>query len=89
LQEVADEIRTRLVGLFLKDKKGSRPCYTRGERFVNDPHWRDLVLYYEYFHADSGRGLGASHQTGWTALIAPILEQLAQHRNVPGDHDTH
>jgi len=88
LQEVADEIRTRLVGLFLKDKEGSRPCYTRGERFVNDPHWRDLVLYYEYFHADSGRGLGASHQTGWTALIAPILEQLAQHRNVPGDHDT-
>ena len=81
LQQVADEIRRRLVGLFLKTDDGSRPCYTRGERFVNDPHWRDLVLFYEYFHADTGRGLGASHQTGWTALVAPILEHIASRRS--------
>jgi len=80
LQQVADEIRTRLVNLFLMDEQGKRPCYVRGNRFVNDPHWRDLVLYYEYFHADTGRGLGASHQTGWTALIAPILATLAARR---------
>ncbi|MCA9055491.1 MAG: glucosidase, partial [Planctomycetaceae bacterium] len=83
LKQVADEIRTRLVRLFLSDQDGSRPCYARGERFRDDPHWRDLVLFYEYFHADTGRGLGASHQTGWTALVAPILEGLAQRRESP------
>ncbi|WP_240928073.1 MGH1-like glycoside hydrolase domain-containing protein [Thalassoroseus pseudoceratinae] len=81
LQQVADEIRRRLVGLFLKTEDGSRPCYVRGKRFVDDPHWRDLVLFYEYFHADTGRGLGASHQTGWTALVAPILEHIASLRS--------
>lgn len=81
LQQVADEIRRRLAKLFLADDAGDRPCYARGDRFLNDPHWRDLVLFYEYFHADSGRGLGASHQTGWTALIAPILATLASRRN--------
>ena len=80
LSQVADEIRKRLAKLFLADEEGDRPCYARGERFVNDPHWRDVVLFYEYFHADTGRGLGASHQTGWTALIAPILATLASHR---------
>ncbi len=80
LRQVADEIRKRLSKLFLADSVGERPCYARGERFVNDPHWRDLILFYEYFHADSGRGLGASHQTGWTALIAPILATLAGRR---------
>jgi len=80
LQQVANEIRRRLSKLFLADEAGDRPCYARGERFVNDPHWRDLVLFYEYFHADTGRGLGASHQTGWTALIAPIIAALAKDR---------
>ena len=80
LKEVADELRLRLTRLFMADDQGGRPCYTRGERFLNDPHWRDLVLFYEYFHADTGRGLGASHQTGWTALVAPILESLARSR---------
>ena len=80
LKQVADEIRKRLAKLFLADQAGDRPCYSRGERFLNDPHWRDLVLFYEYFHADTGRGLGASHQTGWTALIAPILAALAENR---------
>jgi hypothetical protein len=77
LKEVADEIRRRLISLFLLTDKGQRPCYARGERFLNDPNWKDLILFYEYFHGDSGRGLGASHQTGWTALIAPIIEQLS------------
>ena len=80
LQQVADEIRRRLVNLFLADQDGDRPCYARGHRFINDPHWQDFVLYYEYFHAETGRGLGASHQTGWTALIAPILTTLASRR---------
>ncbi|QDU94042.1 MGH1-like glycoside hydrolase domain-containing protein [Lignipirellula cremea] len=80
LLEVADEIRKRLAKLFLADSTGDRPCYARGEEMLNDPHWRDLVLFYEYFHAETGRGLGASHQTGWTALIAPILATLASRR---------
>lgn len=81
LLEVADEIRKRLARLFLADKKGDRPCYARGDRLKNDPHWRDLVLFYEYFHAESGKGLGASHQTGWTALIAPIIATLGRRRH--------
>ncbi|QDU43091.1 Mannosyl oligosaccharide glucosidase [Symmachiella dynata] len=83
LRQVADEIRKRLAKLFLADSEGDRPCYTRGERFLNDPHWRDLVLFYEYFDAETGKGLGASHQTGWTALISPILKTLASRR----EHD--
>ena len=81
LSQVADELRRRLVRLFLVDDEGCRPSYARGSRFVNDPHWRDLVLFYEYFHGDTGRGLGANHQTGWTALVAPILEHIARERN--------
>ena len=77
LQEVADEIRRRLSRLFLSDVEGDRPSYCRTDALLNDPHWRDLVLFYEYFNAETGRGLGASHQTGWTALISPILRTLA------------
>lgn len=84
LLQVADEIRKRLSKLFLADTEGDRPCYSRGDKFLNDPHWRDLVLFYEYFHAETGRGLGASHQTGWTALIAPILTTLASRRGAEG-----
>ncbi len=81
MQEVADEIRRRLVRLFLPDQEGTRPSYARGNRFTKDEHWNDLVLFYEYFHGDSGRGLGANHQTGWTALVAPILENIARDRS--------
>ncbi|WP_417847745.1 MGH1-like glycoside hydrolase domain-containing protein [Thalassoglobus sp.] len=81
MQEVADEIRRRLVRLFLPDEKGTRPSYARGNRFAKDEHWKDLVLFYEYFHGDTGRGLGANHQTGWTALVAPILEHIARNRS--------
>ena len=80
LKQVANELRRRLSRLFLANDEGVRPCYSRGDRFVNDPNWCNLVLFYEYFHGDTGRGLGASHQTGWTALIAPILEQIAKGR---------
>ncbi len=73
LQEVADELRRRLIRLFLRDSEGRRPIHGMDSRFSEDPHWRDLVLFYEFFHADSGRGCGADHQTGWTALIARML----------------
>lgn len=73
LQEVANELRHRLVRLFLRDPEGRRPIYGSDRRFSEDPHWRDLVLFHEFFHAESGRGCGAGHQTGWTALIARML----------------
>jgi len=74
LQEVADEISRRLTRIFLPDASGYRPCHGDDKRYANDPHWKDLVLFYEYFHGDSGRGVGASHQTGWTALVAKLLD---------------
>jgi hypothetical protein len=78
LQEVAREIAMRLARIFLPDASGRRPCHGDDRRFADDPHWRDLVLFYEYFHGDTGRGIGASHQTGWTALVARCLEDLAR-----------
>ena len=80
LAEVAREISKRLVSLFLPDATGHRPCNGDAERFAKDPHWRDLVLFHEHFHGDTGRGLGASHQTGWTALVATLLEGIAAGR---------
>jgi hypothetical protein len=74
LFEVAQEIVRRLVGTFLRDANGQRPVYGGTAKFQEDPHWRDLILFYEYFHGDNGAGLGASHQTGWTALVAPLLD---------------
>ncbi len=76
LAEVADELRRRMGRLFLRDAKGERPFAGGEVRFATDPHWRELVLFHEYFHGDTGRGLGASHQTGWTALAAPLLEDV-------------
>jgi len=83
LGEVADEIRRRLTRLFLPEEGGSRPSYAPEDRFAEDPCWNRYILFYEYFHGDTGRGLGASHQTGWTALVAPILEHLARKRDIP------
>jgi hypothetical protein len=74
LFEVAQEIVRRLTGTFLRDANGQRPVYGGAAKFQEDPHWRDLILFYEYFHGDSGAGLGASHQTGWTGLVAPLLD---------------
>src|SRR5581483_5187969 len=74
LFEVAIELGRRLTRIFLRGADGRRPVYGGTEKFQNDPNWRDLILFYEYFHGDNGAGLGASHQTGWTGLIAVILD---------------
>jgi hypothetical protein len=78
LFEVAKEIERRLTSTFLRDAKGQRPVYGGTRKFQDDPHWRDLVLFYEYFHGDNGAGLGASHQTGWTGLVAPLLDMFGR-----------
>jgi Glycosyl hydrolase family 63 C-terminal domain len=77
LYQIAEEIGQRLANMFLKDKNGRRPVYGGTEKFQNDPYWKDLVLFYEYFHGDNGAGLGASHQTGWTGIVARIMHLFA------------
>ena len=74
LFEVAREIANRLTRIFLRDDKGRRPVFGGAEKFQSDPYWRDHLLFYEYFHGDNGAGIGASHQTGWTGLVAPLIE---------------
>src|SRR5688572_31731919 len=74
LFEVAKEIADRLTRIFLRDGSGRRPVYGGTETFQSDPHWRDLILFYEYFHGDNGAGLGASHQTGWTGVVAKLIQ---------------
>jgi hypothetical protein len=74
LFEVAREIARRLIATFLRGEDGRRPVYGGTEKFQDDPHWRDLILFYEYFQGDDGAGLGASHQTGWTGLVAPLIQ---------------
>ena len=76
LWEVASELSQRLTNIFLRGADGRRPVYGGIEKFQKDLHWRDLILFHEYFHGDNGAGLGASHQTGWTALIAKLIQQL-------------
>src|SRR5262249_490420 len=78
LFEVAKEISRRLASTFLRDEKGERPVYGGTRKFQDDPHWRDLVLFYEYFHGDNGAGLGASHQTGWTGAVARLMDFFAR-----------
>jgi len=73
LTEAADEVAARLVRLFTPDETGRRPCHGDAARYADDPRWRDLILFYEYYHGDSGRGCGASHQTGWSALAATLI----------------
>jgi len=74
LFEVAREIANRLTGIFLRDASGGRPVYGGAETFQRDPYWRDHLLFYEYFHGDNGAGIGASHQTGWTGIVASLIE---------------
>ncbi len=81
LKEVARELETRLANIFLPDEKGCRPSAGGDSRFSSDPYWRDLVLFHEYFHGETGKGLGASHQTGWTALVIRTIEDLARRRS--------
>jgi hypothetical protein len=78
LTEVAGELAGRLSRLFLPDAQGSRPCHGQERRYADDPHWQDLILFYEFFHGDNGRGHGASHQTGWTALVTRLLETVSR-----------
>jgi len=78
LFEVAQEISNRLSKIFLRDENGNRPVYGGTKKFQEDPYWKDYILFYEYFHGDNGAGLGASHQTGWTGLIARLLDLNAR-----------
>jgi hypothetical protein len=78
LDQVATELRHRLLGLFLLDANDRRPAHGPNPRFQNDPAWRDSLLFYEYFHAETGEGLGASHQTGWTAVAASLVAYRAR-----------
>jgi hypothetical protein len=80
LYGVAYELAARLGGIFLRDHAGRRPVYGGSKKFVDDPLWRDHVLFFEYFHGDNGAGLGASHQTGWTAIIPALMHLFAELR---------
>ena len=77
LDQVADNLCRRLIGLFLRNEDGRRPVFGDYEKFQSDPHFRDLILFHEYFDGETGRGVGASHQTGWTGLVANLIAQLA------------
>ncbi len=79
LKEIADELSQRLIRLFLRDKTGCRPFNGNNEIMQRDPHWRDYLLFHEFFHGENGAGLGASHQTGWTGLVAMLLQQQGVH----------
>ncbi len=78
LWEVAAELSRRLSRIFLRDSEGRRPVFGGIEKFQTDPHWRDMILFHEYFHGDNGAGIGASHQTGWTGLVAKLLQQSGE-----------
>jgi hypothetical protein len=80
LFEVAKEIAARLSKIFLRDENGRRPVYGGTNKFQEDPHWRDYILFHEYFHGENGAGLGASHQTGWTGIVARLMDIFARVR---------
>jgi Mannosylglycerate hydrolase MGH1-like glycoside hydrolase domain len=83
LDKVADELSQRLIHIFTRDEHGRRAVFGDVEYFQDDPHWRDYVLFYEYFHGDTGRGVGASHQTGWTGLVASLIQEQGERRQQP------
>jgi len=89
LKQVASEMASRLARLFMPDEAGRRPCHGDDRRYADDPHWRDLVLFHEYFHGNTGRGVGASHQTGWTALVANFLADAVQPRRPESNGKSH
>lgn len=78
LWQVSQELSRRLTRLFVRDENGRRPVYGDLEPFQSDPRWGDNILFHEYFHGDTGAGLGASHQTGWTALVAKLIQQSGE-----------
>jgi hypothetical protein len=75
LREITRDICLRLMKIFMKDENGNRPVYGKNTKFQKDPHFRDYILFYEYFNGDTGEGLGASHQTGWTGLVAELIHR--------------
>jgi hypothetical protein len=79
LSEIADELSRRLIHIFTRDASGRRAVFGEQTYFQNNPHWRNHLLFYEYFHGDSGSGVGASHQTGWTGLVAKLIQQQGEH----------
>ncbi|HTP00317.1 MAG TPA: hypothetical protein VMJ64_03015, partial [Anaerolineales bacterium] len=81
LQQVAEDLSDRLIDIFRRDADGRRAVFGANEVFQNDPHWRDYIPFYEYFHGDTGAGLGASHQTGWTGLVAKLIQERADSRH--------
>jgi hypothetical protein len=81
LWDIAAELSRRLTSIFTPDAEGVRPLFGRSQKFQTDPHWRDLILFHEYFHGDSGVGLGANHQTGWTGLVTKLLQQSGELRD--------
>src|SRR5205814_10212454 len=85
LKELADGLRNRLINIFRRNEAGRRPVFGPYEKMQTDPHFRDYILFHEYFDGDTGRGLGASHQTGWSALVAKLLEQRARRRRETGE----
>ena len=74
----SDEISRRLSSLFIPDQDGKRPCHGDDMRYASDPLWKNLILFYEHFHGDNGRGIGASHQTGWTSLVSLCVERVIE-----------
>lgn len=80
LREVAIALSNRLIAIFQQDATGRRPVYGGLEKFQSDPHWRNYILFHEYFHGDNGAGIGASHQTGWTGLVASMILQISEYR---------
>jgi hypothetical protein len=84
LQQAAQEIERRLASLFIPGADGRRACHGTDPRWTDDPHWKDLVLFHEYFHGETGEGLGASHQTGWTALAIRCIKSAARQRDTAG-----
>ena len=77
LYEISREISQRLAGIFVRDASGRRALFGGAVKFQEDPHWRDYILFYEFFHGDNGAGLGASHQTGWTGLVARLIQYFS------------
>jgi hypothetical protein len=87
LDEVADELARRLISVFTRDEHGRRAVFGDNETFQRDPNWCDYIPFYEYFHGDNGRGVGACHQTGWTALVATLIQEQGERRSSPARVD--
>jgi hypothetical protein len=89
LMEVSQELARRLSNLFTLDENGRRPCYGKDHPHADDPHWKEHVQFHEYFHGEDGTGLGASHQTGWTALVTRCLGIVGRDQEAPDIHQAH